>query len=92
MIQKKKKLANEWHLFTNARVEEISKYVATHGISGELRSQLKGRKVGKVLCSFADGKVKVVTKSRSYERRQTLERNAARAAKEYFLISSEASA
>lgn len=85
MIQKKKNLANEWHLFTNAAVEKISKYVAAYGISGELRSQLKGRKVGKVLCSFADGKVKVVTKSRSHERRLTLERAAARAAKDYLL-------
>nr|QIM10720.1 hypothetical protein PlAlph_6120 [uncultured Alphaproteobacteria bacterium] len=85
MIQKKKNLANEWHLFTNAAVEKISKYVAAHGISDELRSQLTGRKVGKVKCLFADGKTTVVTKSRSHQRRLTLERAAARAAKAYIL-------
>lgn len=85
MIQKKKNLANEWHLFTSAAVEKISKYVAAHGISDELRAQLKGHKVGKVKCMFADGKATVVTKSRSHQRRLTLERAAARAAKAFVL-------
>ncbi|MBQ8784757.1 MAG: hypothetical protein IJZ59_01785 [Alphaproteobacteria bacterium] len=82
MIQKAKNLANEWHLFTTAAVETITKYVTAHGVSDELRNKLTGNKVGKVTCSFAaDGSVKVVSKSRSSEKRRTLERDRARRAK-----------
>ena len=74
MIQKAKNLANEWHLVTSEAVEKIVKYISAHGISDELRGKLTGNKVGKVSCKFAsDGSVKVVSKSRSEEKRRTLE-------------------
>ncbi len=82
MIQKAKNLANEWHLVTSEAVEKIVKYISAHGISDELRGKLTGNKVGKVTCSFAaDGSVRVVSKSRSEEKRRTLERDRARRAK-----------
>lgn len=82
MIQKAKNLANEWHLVTSEAVEKIVKYISAHGVSEELRGKLTGNKVGKVSCKFAsDGSVKVVSKSRSEEKRRTLERDRARRAK-----------
>lgn len=82
MIQKAKNLANEWHLVTSEAVEKIVKYISAHGVSDELRGKLTGNKVGKVSCKFAsDGSVKVVSKSRSEEKKRTLERDRARSAK-----------
>ena len=82
MIQKKRTLANEWHLVTSEAVEKIVKYISAHGISDELRGKLTGNKVGKVSCKFAaDGTVKVLSKSRSEEKKRTLERDRARSAK-----------
>ncbi len=82
MIQKAKNLANEWHLVTSEAVEKIVKYISAHGLSDELRGKLTGNKVGKVSCKFAsDGSVKVVSKSRSEEKKRTLERDRARSAK-----------
>ena len=82
MIQKAKNLANEWHLVTSEAVEKIVKYISAHGVSAELRGKLTGNKVGKVSCKFAsDGSVKVVSKSRSEEKKRTLERDRARSAK-----------
>ena len=82
MIQKAKNLANEWHLVTREALEKIVKYISAHGVSDELRGKLTGNKVGKVSCKFAsDGSVKVVSKSRSEEKKRTLERDRARSAK-----------
>ena len=82
MIQKAKNLANEWHLVTSEAVEKIVKYISAHGVSDELRGKLTGNKVGMVSCKFAsDGSVKVVSKSRSEEKKRTLERDRARSAK-----------
>lgn len=86
MIQKKNNMAEEWHMMSTAAVEKISKYIAAHGISEELRETIKGRRVGKVVCDFSGKKVRVVTKSRSSERRRTLDMARARAAKEYMLL------
>lgn len=90
MIQKKKNLASEWHLVSSCPVEKISKYLAKHGVSSELRKELKGSKVkvGKVVCVLNGDKVTVVTKSRSSEKRKTLERDQARAAKQQMRFAS----
>ena len=85
MIQKKKNMAEEWHMMSTAPVEKINKYVSAFGISEELKKNIKGRRVGKVVCDFSGGKVRVVTKSRSSERRRTLNIARARATKEMLM-------
>ena len=72
-------------MLSTAAVEKITKYITAYGLSDELRDGLKGRRVGKVVCDFKGNKVRVVTRSRSYERRKTIELAKARAAKEALL-------
>lgn len=78
MIQKKKNVAGEWHLVSTEAVEKITKYLSHYGISKELRAQIKGNRIGRVICAFEGDRVHVVTKSRSSEKRRTLERENAR--------------
>ena len=86
MIQKKNNMAEEWHMMSTAAVEKINRYISAYGISDELKESIKGRRVGKVVCDFSGDKVRVLTKSRSSERRRTMNMAKARAAKEYMLM------
>ncbi|MBR1649336.1 MAG: hypothetical protein IJ689_07060 [Alphaproteobacteria bacterium] len=83
MIQKKKTFASEWHLISSEPIEKIAKYISAHGLSEEMIKKTKGRRFGRVVCGVGeDGSVKVLTRSRSFDKRVTLERKSARTAKQ----------
>ena len=86
MIQKKRNTADEWHVIASETTEKAIKYITAHGLSEDMRKSIPGRRFGKVLCAFDEnGGVRVISKSRSFEKRKTLERARARAAKMVFL-------